>query len=212
MIFQPQIPGGIVATIGDALGGRIQRQFVCLPIGQSAARLHLRIVYEAGLIAFFEDPIGFCKSCLDIANIRHHGLKIIPEIGTQVALWPDRGCPIRQRRLRFQHEGQLFIIDLDQRQRCLGSVAVHRRYRSDGVAHKPDWIIKDIATMQGGILGRVIVLPATGYGTRAPDDLGIVAGDDRAYAGQARGFRDIDTPNPGMGMGTAQYLPIEHAG
>ena len=65
--------------------------------------------------------------------------------------------------------------------------------------------------MQGGILGRVIVLATTGYGTRAPDDLGIVAGDNRAYAGQARGFGNIDAPNPGMGMGTTQHLPIEHA-
>ena len=163
MIFQPQIPGGVVATIGDALGGGIQRQLVRLPMGQSAARFHLRIVYEAGFIAFFEDLVSLRKSCFDIANIRHHGLKIIPEIWTQITLRPDCRRAICQRRFRFQHEGQLFVIYLDQGQCRLCGVAVNCRHRSDGVADKPDWIIKDVAPMQGDFLGRVVILTTAGY-------------------------------------------------
>ena len=51
LVFQAQIPGHVMAAIGNALGRGIQGQRLALPVRQGAAGFQLRVVHKAGVIA-----------------------------------------------------------------------------------------------------------------------------------------------------------------
>ena len=66
--------------------------------------------------------------------------------------------------------------------------------------------------MQGRRLDCIVVLAPTGHRACTPDHLCGVVGNLGMNAGQSGCLAGIDAHNASMGMGTAQYTRIQHAG
>ena len=108
--------------------------------------LDIALVDGGGGVFPFQHQVGFGESLIDVAGcVAHVGRDIAGlvrslahVVGPQVFVH-QRGAVLHGV-ADVHHRFQDLVIDLDQGQRRLGHVSVHRRHRGDGMAFKQHFI------------------------------------------------------------------------
>ena len=212
MVLQTQIPRVVMAAVRDALGRRVDGDFVALPLGQGAARLHLGVLHEGRGVSILEHLIGRPESRLRVPARSPRWSRLVREIQREVTLGPDRRSARLEGLLKIEDKRQLFIVDLDELERLFGHVPVDRGHRGHGLADEAHRVIEHIPNVFSDILGRVVVLAPPRYGARTVDQLVCLVRDDRPHARQGLGPRYVDTADARVRMWAPQNPCVQHPG
>ena len=170
------------------LGHRPQGQVATLgiPGGERRVGLHHGVMDLGALVVVLAHQVGRREAGRGVAEFVMH-----------LALDVARLVVVQQHGIRLARIGgteigrQFAHPQADQRQRGIGRGFVDRSHGSDRVA--------DVAYAATG--QRKLVLRNRDH---AVGHVALVAGDDRAHAGQGQGCADIDLEQFGVGVGTAQ--------
>ncbi len=212
VVFETQIPRVVMAAVGDALGRRVNRDLVPVPLGQSRAGLHLGVLNEGRRISILEHAIRCPEPRSDVAHAPCHRSGFVAKVQAEIALGPDLGSPSLQCFFQIDHEWQLLPIDVDERQRFFGHVAIDRGYRGHRLADVAHRVVEHVADVLGDVLGSIAVLPAPGDRARAVDVLVGLVSHDGAHARKRLGSGDVDATDARVRMRTPQDTRIQHAG
>ena len=212
IVGQAEIAGDVMAAVGDPAGRRVNRELFALPGCDGDARLHLRVVLEGGREAILERPLGRSQPVADVAASLDVGLRLVADVQREVAFGPNLDGVGRQRLFGLEHERQNFVVDQDLKERFFGDVTIHGGDRGHRIAHEPDRVVEGVAPLLGDPLDLVVVLLPAGNGARAPDDLAVLAREDRLDSRHGPRFGHVDRANPRVRMRAPQHARIQHPG
>ena len=210
MVFQPQIPRVVMAAVRDALGRRVDGDFVAIPLRQRRARLHLTILNEGRRISVLEHLIGRRESRLRIPLGSRRRSRLVREIQPDITLGPNLRSIRLEGLLGIENERQLLVVDLDELERLLGHVPVDRGHGGHGLADETHRVVEHVAQVRSDILGRVAVLATPGDGARTVDHLVRLVCDDGPHARQGLSPRRVDTADARVWVRAPQDASVQH--
>ena len=189
------------------LAGRPDRQRVVRDVvaRHAAARLHGHGHVPVGHETVGHDAGRVLKRGADFAD---PGFEALHDVVAPLV--------VHERRVRFQgsfHVGdrlQGFVLDLDEFRGVFRNVAVGRDDRGDHVADKAHLVVGQHAPV-ARLVGRHLVrieLDAQ-RGDRVQH---VMTGQHAPHPGQSRGRLDVDRPDPGVGIRTADEGDRQHVG
>ena len=148
-----------------------------------------------------QDEVGLSKAFLDVAFFPLEPSQTVMQIGGEnlfrraivignvvMKLWRSR----RHRFERIENRRQQLVVDFDQTNRLFGGIDRLRRHRRHPIADETD-----LVPAQNRHIANLFADKKT---------FDISAGDDRAYARNFFGPRNIHAPNARMRMRAAQNL------
>ena len=187
-----------VHVVGDLGRGPERQHPLGRDLGNRTVGLDRRVGRAVEAVVGFDHLVRILEALVHVPEGQLDVLGYVAALGLLGRL-VDLGLPVGQGLFRLEEGGQDLVVDLDQLQRAVRRVLVHRSHGGH--------LVPDEAHLVEG----------QGVLVRSPGDhpvLGgqVLAGDDRVDALQREGAAGVDPADPRVGVGAPQALGVQHPG
>ncbi len=185
-----------VQIVGD-LGGRPDRELAGgIEVADGAVGLDRRVRRALEEVLAFDHDVRLGHQRVHVAELEAHVLRQVAVLARLPRL-VDRRLRMRQRLLRVEKIGKRLVHDVDQLQRFVGRVLVHRRHRRHAITDVADLVHAE----------RILV---SRPGDDAVQHRHVAPRHHRAHTLQRQSFRRVDRLDPRVRMRAPQDLRVQH--